>query len=288
MCPVISSTSNPRIVAARKLRQKKHRIQQDRFLVEGLQLVARALEQQTTAAWVHHVVPADVYHCPSAFTSPLAEKLVEQFEEAGGQAVEVSESVLESLSSRAMNQGLIATFARSALRWSVDEIARHVQAGRPQLLLALDGIQYPGNLGTLLRTADAIGCLAVVQLGAGADSTDPLALRGSMGSAFAVPLVHTEDLAPIRAGAFAAFSLVGSDASADGTLWDAQALTGSAILCLGNEAHGLSPAVRSALNACLALPMAPGVDSLNVAVAGGVLMYEWKRRNSVGGISPRP
>ena len=151
--------------------------------------------------------------------------------------------------------------------------------GHSELLLLLDSIQYPGNLGTLLRTADAVGCHAVVLTGASADPTDPGALRGSMGSVFAVPHAIADSLAPLREHAF---RLVGAEANAKESLWTGDALQDSTVLCLGNEAHGLSPEVRDMLDCAIALPMQPGVDSLNVAIAGGVLMYEWRRRQGLG------
>lgn len=279
MSPLITSSGNPRIVAVRKLRQKKHRVQQDRFLMEGLQLVARALDQRADETWKPHIVPQELFYCPEQLVSAMAEELVARFEAAGGRTIEVGPTVLESLVNREMNQGLVATFARAALAWSLDDVLVPLPEDRPRLLLLLDGVQYPGNLGTLLRTADAVGCHAVLQHGASADATDPIALRGSMGSVFAVRHVVASCLETLRDSAY---QLVGAEAIAEESLWEGNALQGDTVLCLGNEAHGLSPEVQSILNRCVALPMQLGVDSLNVAVAGGVLMYEWKRRNARG------
>ena len=265
MSEMITSVRNPRIVEARKLDQRKHRHQQRRFMVEGLQLLHMALD----AGWQPH----EVFYCEALFTGAEAPTLVERFRQHGVALLPVSTEVLRALSDRDTPQGIVATFA---LRNTPLEMLEF--SGR-EMVLVLDHPQDPGNLGTLLRTADAAGVAAVILLTPAADPFDPKTVRASMGSLFNLPVAQTADVEGVFGWlAQNGVRAVGADAH-KGELWTKLDWRGGLALVLGNEARGLSPGVAAHLHEWVHLPVHGKADSLNVAVAGGVLMYAWVAAN---------
>ena len=273
----ITSVRNGRVVEARKLTQRKHREREGRFSAEGLQILAMAVERmQEDAAAVR---PREVFYCEELFTGKTASRLLRDLVGAGADPVHVAPHVLDTLSSREASQGLAATFDISALEAPLDELSGSTSS-EPDLVLILDRLQDPGNLGTLIRTADAVGARAVVLLEPCVDPFDPKTVRGTMGSLFSIPFARISDVEELwswldRRG----IRPVGADATEGNTAWDAEALSGSIALVLGNEARGVSPDLRARLTDYVALPMVGKTESLNVSIAGGVLMYEWLRVN---------
>jgi len=261
--PLITSVRNPRVVAARKLAHRKYRRREGRFLVEGLQILHMALEAGAR--------PLEVFYCESFFTGPEAPQLLERFAQSGATLVPVAPHVLESLSERDVPQGLVATFALFEHRLS------DIPPRGEDLYLVLDRLQDPGNLGTLIRTADAVAARGVILIEPCVDPFDPKTVRGTMGSLFNVPLVRTHDVGPLFQW-FAQQDIrpIGADVH-KGTLWGEGLWQGNVALVLGNEARGLSPDVRAHVKHFARLPIVGKAESLNVAVAGGILMYLWLR-----------
>jgi TrmH family RNA methyltransferase len=280
--PTITSLKNPHIIEARKLTQRKHRCRQDRFLVEGLQLLGLAVERMAASPSGRKIVPGEVFYCEELFAGETASRLLERLIDAGAQPISVAPHVLDRLSERDVSQGLTATFALAELEWSLDEIQVALTSPRG-LILVLDRLQDPGNLGTLIRTADAVGADAVVLLEPCVDPFDPRSVRGTMGSLFTVPLARIAALPALCTWlGECGYRLIGADVSRGETVWHTDALVGAVALALGNEARGLSPDVHPHLTGYVSLPLVGHVESLNVAVAGGTLMYEWWRVNSRG------
>jgi TrmH family RNA methyltransferase len=278
---MITSTKNSRIVQARKLSQRKHRLRQDRFLVEGLQLLGMAVEMRADPVIGAKIIPGELFYSEALFTGETAPRLLAQLTEAGAQPVAVAPHVLDTLSERDTSQGLAATFSLQALTWSMTDLEPVIApSAAPSLLLVLDQLQDPGNLGTLIRTADAVGVGAVILLEPGVDPFDPKTVRGTMGSLFTVPLLRTEKVEALFPQlSDLGYRLVGADATLGQTPWQQDALSGPVALVLGNEARGLSPELHPHLTAYASLPIYGRAESLNVAIAGGVLMYEWLRLN---------
>lgn len=276
---MISSTKNPRIVDARKLSQRKHRYRQNRFLVEGLQLLGMALAMMQQGA--SHIIPAEVFYNQDLFTGDIAPRLLAQLERSGAEAFPVTPAVLDTLSQRDTSQGLVATFALSELIHTAETwLQAWAGSNTPGLILVLDQLQDPGNLGTLIRTADAVGARAVILHEPCVDPFDPKTVRGTMGSLFTVPLVrmfHPQTVLPVLT--HMGYRLVGADASRGPSVWESTPLRGSTALVLGNEAHGLTAPMLATVPNYVSLPLVGRAESLNVSVAGGILMYEWLRQN---------
>ncbi len=280
---MITSAKNPRIVEARKLTERKYRQRQNRFLVEGLQLLSLAVEMMATPQGRDRVKPLELFYSKTLFTGATAPRLLAQLTQAGAEAIPVAPNVLDTLSERDVSQGLAATFALSSLEGALEELIPHLpfSASASALLLVLDQLQDPGNLGTLIRTADAVGVRAVILLEPCVDPFDPKTVRGTMGSLFTVPFARTKNAAETLARlAEQGYRLVGADGRQGDLPWQSDVLKGPVALVLGNEARGLSPELRSQLRDYVRLPLRGHAESLNVSVAGGTLMYEWLRVNN--------
>ncbi|RPJ54685.1 MAG: hypothetical protein EHM12_13490, partial [Dehalococcoidia bacterium] len=177
---LITSTQNPRLVEARKLTQRKYRLRQNRFLVEGLQLLALAVQVAQTPGGQQRVKPLELFYSEDLFTGATAPRLLAQLTALGTSPVAVAPHVLDTLSERDTSQGLAATFALRELEASLDDLESTLfsplsppllsplsppllspLSSLTSLLLVLDQLQDPGNLGTLIRTADAAGARAV-------------------------------------------------------------------------------------------------------------------------------
>ena len=248
-------------------------------MIEGLQLLRMAIEQQRLPTWSGKIRPVELFYCRDRLHGSLADELVEGYVAAGATPIAVSEDVIDALSSRDASQGAAAAMSRTATMWSLDEVEELLDDPEARrLLLVLDRPQNPGNVGTLIRTADAVGALAVVMLEPCVDPFDPGTIRSSMGSLFSVPVVRLRDPADLIPWLVEhGFRVVGADGNADRTAWESDAFDRSAALVLGNEADGLSDVLRDQLQDCVKLPLLGRAESLNMAVAGGVLMYEWLR-----------
>jgi TrmH family RNA methyltransferase len=277
----ITSRQNPRVVAARRLSERKQRQQQGRFLVEGLKLLEMAL-------WAG-AQPREAFVCPEQL-APSAAPLLERLRTAGAELLSVSPSVMQTLAERAAAEGLVVTFG--LFEASLDDL----RPAGDDLVLVLDRLQDPGNLGTLLRTADAVGAAGVALIEPCVDPFDPKVVRGSMGSLFNLPIVRSADAAGLLAALRGrGLRIVGADARR-GLDWGEGLWPGGVALALGNEARGLSADVVPHIGAWARLPIPGQAESLNVAVAGGVLMYAWlrevlnssERRRSVRGHEGTP
>jgi RNA methyltransferase, TrmH family len=208
---------------------------------------------------------------PELLTSPFANELLQRERTAGAPVVEVSREVFASLSQKDGPQGLAAVVRQ---RWASLE---EVRLGAPPGWVALVEPADPGNLGTILRTADAVGAAGLMLIGPSADPYDPAALRASMGAAFRVPLLRCswEEFAAWKraAGAF----LLGAADSAPAH-FQAAAYPQPLVLLMGSERHGLSPEQQALCDQLVSIPMRGRADSLNLAVATGVMLYELLRQ----------
>jgi len=254
---IIRSRSNPLV---RRLRALKEKAGGELMLLEGPKLIEEALASGIAVV--------------EAAASPrLAVRggLVDAIRARGVAVRLVDEGVLASLSEVETSQGILALARRPAF----DEA--RLYEGTPLVLVAA-GIQNPGNLGALLRTAEAAGATGAYLTDGAADPFSWKALRGSMGSAFRLPhrrrLTTADALARLEAHGV---RVVAADPR--GALrYDEADLRRPVAILLGPEGAGLAPAARSRAAASVAIPMARGVDSLNVSVAAGVLLFEAARQ----------
>jgi TrmH family RNA methyltransferase len=253
--PLITSPSNPLIKQARALRQKKARIESGSFLIEGIHHIGEAFE----AGWEIETV----LYASGLLTSPFAHDLISRL---SFQPQPVTAQVMESLADKDNPQGIlaIARQRKSQLK-DINPFTRAV---------ALVSPQDPGNVGTILRTMDAVAADALFLLEGGVELYHPTVVRASMGTLFWKPIIQTSFDEFIKWARQGSYQLIGTSAKADvdyrrhvpQTPW---------ILILGNEQKGLTSEQSAACDVVVSLPMQGRVSSLNLAVAAGVLLYQF-------------
>jgi RNA methyltransferase, TrmH family len=260
---MITSPANPTLKQIRALRQRKEREATGLCFVEGIRQVAEAIG---SGARIERLVVA-----PALLTSPFARELLAEQAHAGTPTLELSPELFAGLSQKDGPQGLAAVVRQ---RWAALEQAR---LDAPPGWVALVEPADPGNLGTIIRTADAVGASGIFLVGPSADPYDPAALRASMGAAFAMPLVRCtwEELDAWQRARGAV--LVGTS---DGATADFQSVRyrQPLVLLMGSERQGLAPEQLARCEQIVAIPMRGRADSLNLAVATGVMLYELLRQ----------
>ncbi|MGI8748529.1 MAG: TrmH family RNA methyltransferase [Deinococcus sp.] len=254
----ISSLQNAQVKRLLRLKSRREREEEEVWLIEGARELSRARRGGVTLL--------TLYHCPELY-SPEAAGLIPELD--GLERVELSRAAFERVSHRQNPDGLLA-LARPPLGALPPQ-------GPDSLLLVLVGLEKPGNLGALLRTADGVGVDGVLLAGEGTDPGNPGVIRASQGSVFTVPLLmlpQEEALAWLRGQGY---TLVACTPEARQPYWDVS-LLGRVALLLGSEHGGLPPGWREAADLRVSIPMRGEADSLNVSVAGALVLYEALRQ----------
>ncbi len=246
--------------ALRTNRQKRER--QRRFLVEGVRNIDAALD----AAWPVHAVLAPM----GARRSRWAEETVERARDA--ERLELAAELFDALTDRDERPELLLVAEIPQRR--LDDVPRQ----NDLVVVVLDRIASPGNLGTIIRTADAFGAHAVVTVGHSAHPYDPQAVRASTGSLFAVPVVAADGAADLEELCRRrSMTIVATDETGEVDLAAAELPRPCAVL-LGNETVGLSRALRDLADVTVRIPIGGTASSLNVAVAAGIVLHDLARR----------
>ena len=255
---LITSLTNPTVKAVRALHMRKEREESGLFLAEGLKIVTEAVELGHS--------PRILLHGPDAREHPLLIRAAEAAAAGGGEVIEVTRDILEKISRRDNPQTVIGVFP---------QVFTPLEQLEPQAAacwVALEAVRDPGNLGTIVRTADAAGCGGVILVGECCDPYSVEAVRATMGSIFAVPLIKASE------PEFAAWR-GGWDGSVVGTLLSADVEHSRAVyakptlILMGNEQQGLTPEMAALCDVNVKIPMRGRADSLNLSVATGVMIY---------------
>jgi TrmH family RNA methyltransferase len=245
------------ITVIRDLHRRKARDRRGLALAEGVRLVE---EMVATGARCKGVVVA-----PSLDTTPRGAALRASLQAAHLVIVDVGDDDMATLATTEHPQGVIAVYEPRA--WQLSDVMPDVR--RP--LLVLDGVQDPGNVGTIARTALAFGASGLVALAGTADLTNPKAVRSAMGALFRLPHLHADDDAVFGALTAARAAIWAADMRGE----PMEAIDPDAWLAIvvGNEGGGLRPEVRTRATRTVSIAMRPGAESLNVAVAAGILLH---------------
>lgn len=261
---VIQSRQNPRVQGVAKLRDRAVRDARGRFLVEGLRELDRALGSK--------VAVEEVYFCPALFKDPAAARgLLARARAAGADCCELGEAAFDKVSAREGPDGLLGV----AETWDVS-LAR-LSLGRDPLVLVAEAVEKPGNLGALLRTADSAGCAALVVCDPVTDLFNPNVIRASQGAAFSVPVAVAPTAEAIAWAKSRGLRVLATTPDGAKPLWDVDA-RGPVALVMGSERDGLAPAWMEAADARVFIPQAGLSDSLNVATAAAVCLFEAVRQ----------
>lgn len=261
----ITSAANPLIKAMKSLHAKKARAETGLFLAEGARL---AIEAAELGVWPETLMIAE-----AAFERPPLRDFVARAEKARSRVIETSEKILAQIAKRDNPQTIIAAYRQRYA--TLDSL-------RGDTIVALEGVRDPGNLGTILRTADAVGAGGVVLVGECCDPFSVEAVRATMGSIFAIPIARGSFTDLLRHKNAYGAQLIGL--SLKGAALGAEAKLGDrAIILMGNEQSGLTTEMEAACDKLVKLPMRGRADSLNLAVATAVTLYDvWRRRGYDG------
>lgn len=256
----VLSAANPTLKLLRSLHAKKHRLETGLFLAEGARCATEAALQ---GAW-----PEIVACTAAAIERPAVQGLLEEAARRGARIIRTSEALLTQVTRRDNAQTLVGAYRQ---RWTaLDALAS------ARRYVALESIRDPGNLGTILRTADATGAGGVILLEGGCDPFSVEAVRASMGSIFAMPVVRAEVGAFLSWRTQRGITLIGLSLTGPCRMEEVSG-SGAACLLMGNEQSGLPAPLEEACDARVRLPMAGAADSLNLAIATGVALYDlWR------------
>ncbi len=280
---LITSTANPRISKLKDLHTTRGRKKSGLFLMEGLNLLEALLDAS--------ILPHEVYYQPAYLQrtprgTALLARLLSLPELANGQLVEVGERVIEAISDTVTSQGIVSvlpltTFAESQTRARRSQYTPATAPPQRPALLILDDIADPGNMGTLLRTALASDVDTVLLTSNCVDCYSPKVVRAAAGSHLFLPIASDMSWKAIaeKTRIHCANTMRVLLAEANGTtVYSQQDLTRPFALIIGNEAHGPSEQARALATTRVTIPLANGVESLNAAMAAGIILYEAVRQ----------
>jgi TrmH family RNA methyltransferase len=259
--PLITSLSNPLVKQVRALRQKKARSESGLFPVEGVHHVGEAI----SAGWDVDII----LYAPDLLKSDFAQDLIGRLL---SKSQPVSAQVMESLADKENPQGIIAVVHQK--KTTLDSLRLSASLTERARCVALVSPQDPGNVGTILRTLDAVGASALFLLDGGVELYHPTVIRSSMGTIFWKTVIETSFNEFVTWARLGNYQLIGTSAHGD---VEYQTFVPNLpwVLVLGNEQKGLSTEQTKACAVTVSLPMKGRVSSLNLAVAAGVLLYQF-------------
>ena len=258
MSRAVTSLTNPTVKAVRALHLRKEREETGLFVAEGLKIVTDAVE-------LGHA-PRILMYGQDAQSHPLLRRAIEATRAGHGEVIEVTHDILSKVSRRDNPQAVVGVFAQ-VFTPLVD-----LKPEAAPCFVALHRVRDPGNLGTIVRTADAAGCGAVILVGECCDPFSVEAVRATMGSIFAVPIVRTTEAEFAGWRSSWPGSVVGTLLTADVDHRQAT-YAKPALVLMGNEQQGLTPEMAALCYVNVKIPMRGRADSLNLSVATGIMIY---------------
>jgi len=260
----INSTQNQRVKDAARLREKRGRRTQSRFIIDGGREILRAIK----SGWEID----ELFVCSDWCEREDRQEILQQLGEIS-QRIDVSTDVMEKLSFGQRQEGIVATAQYKQIS-SITDLAASCT-----LVAVLEGIEKPGNLGALMRSADATGVDAIILADAHTDIFNPNAIRASAGTVFSVPIYSGTSIEVLNELERRSFQILATQLTASVTYSDAD-LTNPTAIALGAEATGLSDVWSDERVTSIKLPMHGIADSLNVSATATVLFYEALRQRS--------
>lgn len=257
---IIRSKENEFVKSVKKLKEKKYRDINKEFVVEGIKLVAEAIQENADIKQI--VICED---CKN--TDAIPKKLM--YEIAKFDCVYVSKDVFKLISNTDTPQGILAIIGINNKEKEIDY--------SQDIILALDDIQDPGNLGTILRTADSVGLNQILVSKGTADCYNPKVVRSTMGAIFRVNIIECEDLEKtLKQLQKHKFKVVVSSLQTENSLYDID--FNKKVIVIGNEANGVEQNIQNLADEKIKIPMLGKTESLNASVATGVILYEYVRQ----------
>ncbi len=256
---VISSKDNEFIKEIKKLKEKKYRDEKHQFIVEGIKMVSEAITENSC---INSIIICE--DCVSNGT--IDKKML--YEIAKYKCVYVTEKVFQSISDVTNPQGILAVIDHNIEENLIDY--------NTDFILVLDGIQDPGNLGTILRTADSANLNQIIVSKDTADCYNPKVVRSTMGGIFRVNVIKANNLVEcLNEIKKHEFEIVVTSLDTDKSVYDIN--YNKKVVVIGNEANGVSKEIMAMADKKVKIPMLGKTESLNAGVAAGIMIYEYVR-----------
>ena len=257
---VITSKDNEFVKHVKKLKEKKYRDQSQEFIIEGIKLVKEAIEEKANIK--------QIIICDNCEDSGIIPKDL-MYEIAKYNCVYVTENILKTMSDVNAPQGIMAIIERNNNENNIDY--------NQDIIVVLDDIQDPGNLGTILRTVDSIGLNQILVSKGTADCYNPKVVRSTMGAIFRIKIIECADLEQtLKEIQKNNFKLVVSSLQTNNSLYDIN--FNKKVIIIGNEAKGVEPQIQKMADEKIKIPMLGKTESLNASVATGIILYEYVRQ----------
>ena len=256
----ISSKDNEFIKHIKKLKDKKYRDESNEYIIEGIKLIEEAINEN---AKIKQIVICE--ECTK--TQEIPKKLM--YEIASYECIYATEKVFTSITEVKNPQGLLAVIEKQNNEKEIDY--------SEDIIVALDDIQDPGNLGTILRTVDSIGLKQILVSKGTADSYNPKVVRSTMGAIFRIKIIWCEDLIKtLKEVKKHKYELVVTSLQTDNDIYDIDYK--KKVIVIGNEANGVSKEIQEMTDEKIKIPMLGKTESLNASVATGIVLYEYVRQ----------
>ncbi len=262
----LTAASNPVIKEVRSLKNKSDREDKGLYFIEGTRFVSEAFKENAS---IRYIIFSETF-----LSGGSARELTGVVEEMGITSYEIPDSLFGSISDTQNPQGVLAVLELEK------KLLRDTPIGEGTLIL-LDNIRDPGNMGTIIRTADAAGCSGVALSDGCADIYNPKVLRSTMGSIFHIPVCYGGGIVEmLQSVKQKGFKLCASHLEGSVSIYEAD-LSGNTALIIGSEAEGISDDTAKKADLLVKIPMAGRAESLNASVAAGVMMFEAMRQRQL-------
>lgn len=256
----ITSKENDFVKHVKKLRDKKYRDIENKYVIEGIKLVAEAIQEKAS---IQQIILCDDCEKNAAIPKDL------MYEIAKYECIYVTEKIFKYLSEVQTPQGILAIIEKNNQEVQIDY--------SQDIIVALDDIQDPGNLGTILRTVDSIGLTQILVSKGTADAFNPKVVRSTMGAIFRIKIIEYEDLKQtLREIKKHKFKIVVSSLQTQNTIYDIT--YHKKVIVIGNEANGVEEEIQKLADEKIKIPMLGKAESLNASVATGIILYEYVRQ----------
>lgn len=256
----ITSKDNDFIKHIKKLKDKKYRDISNEYVIEGVKLVAEAIQEN---AKIKHIVLCDDCERSDFISKDL------MYEIAKYDCVYVTDNLFKYLSEVQNPQGILSVIEKNNENNEIDY--------SQDIIVALDDLQDPGNLGTILRTVDSIGLTQILVSKGTADCYNPKVVRSTMGAIFRIKLIECEDVVKtLKEIKRHKFKIMVSSLQTDNSIYDAN--YSKKVLVIGNEANGVKEDIQNLADEKVKIPMLGKTESLNASVATGIILYEYVRQ----------
>lgn len=256
----ITSKDNEFIKHVKKLKDKKYRDSSNEYVIEGIKLVTEALQEK---APIKQIILCDDCEKNAFIPKDLMYEIAKQ------ECIYVTEKIFKYLSEVQTPQGILAIIEKRGQEIEIDY--------SQDVIVALDEIQDPGNLGTILRTVDSIGLTQILVSKGTADAYNPKVVRSTMGAIFRVKIIECENLKnTLKEIKKHKFKMVVSSLQTENTIYDTN--YHKKVIVIGNEANGVEPEIQNLADEKIKIPMLGKTESLNASVATGIILYEYVRQ----------